>query len=275
LISIREVTYTYVPTASEPALRAVSVTIGGGEMVAVLGANGSGKSTLARLMNGLLLPQHGEVEVDGQSTRDATALREIRRRVGMVFQNPENQIVSSSVAHDVAFGLENLCVSPAVMVARVAEALAVVGLGGREDDDPQDLSASEKQRLAIAGVLAVEPAYLVLDEATAYLDGADRQDVLDTVVRLRAGRAISVVLITHLMEEALLADRVLVMALGSIVYEGTPAELFALPPQQLATWRLSVPALVRLTAGLREGGLAVPGTLATPIELVRHLCSSR
>ena len=161
-----------------------------------MGANGSGKSTLARLMNGLLLPSSGSVTVDGYPTDHRGSLAEVRRRVGMVFQNPENQIVSSTVAHDVAFGLENLCVDPQLMARRIGEVLQIVGLAEREDDNSYDLSASEKQRLAIAGAMAVEPLYLVLDEATSFLDGSDRQDVLNTVLRLRAARTLSVVLIT-------------------------------------------------------------------------------
>ncbi len=256
-----------------PAVQNVTLEIETGRMVAILGANGSGKSTLARLMNGLLLPSRGEVVVDGRSTADLSALQEIRRRVGMVFQSPENQIVSSSVEHDVAFGLENLCINGAEMRLRVDQALAAVGLSGRGADNPHDLSASQKQRLAVAGVLAVQPDYLILDEATSFLDGADRQDLLDTVTHLRDSTTLSIVLITHLMEEALLADRAIVMSGGRVVFDGLPLDLFSLSPEHLASWRLQVPDLVTLADQLRQEGISLPEAPVTPNALVNMLCS--
>jgi len=271
LISIHNVSFSYT-LGGLPVLHEVSVQVGN-EMVAVLGANGSGKSTLARLMNGLLLPTRGSVSVDGYATADMDAWPEIRRRVGMVFQSPENQIVSSSVDHDVAFGLENLCMDAAEMRQRVDDALIAVDLDGRGDENPHNLSSSEKQRLAVAGALAVGPAYLILDEATSFLDGADRQDLLAAVVRLRQRGDLGIIMITHLMEEALLCDRVVVMAEGHIVFDGLPRDLFAFEPERLAAWRLQTPALVTLASRLRDARIALPAAVTTADALVSALCS--
>ncbi|WP_295744472.1 energy-coupling factor transporter ATPase [uncultured Oscillibacter sp.] len=239
------------------ALRGVDLTIEKGSFVVVLGHNGSGKSTLAKTFNAVLLPAGGKVYVEGMDTLDESLLLAIRQRVGMVFQNPDNQIVANVVEEDVAFAPENLGVPSEDIRRRVDDALKTVGMYDFVRHAPHLLSGGQKQRIAIAGVLAMEPACIVLDEATAMLDPVGRQEVLSTVHRLNKEKGITVVLITHHMNEAEEADRVVVMDNGKVEMDGTPAEVFT----QVADLRhmgLTVPDTVDLLDRLRRRGLDVP-----------------
>ena len=222
MIEIINLRYAY-PDAGGLALENVSLRIRPGEMLALVGHNGSGKSTLAKHLNALLIPTEGQVLVDGMDTRDEKNTLPIRQRVGMVFQNPDNQLVTTIVEEDVGFGPENLGIAPPEIRARVDAALAEVGMTAYADKASHALSGGQKQRIAIAGLLAMEPEVLVLDEATAMLDPAGRDEVLSTVTRLNREKGITVVMITQYMEEAVRADRVAVMAKGKLIMEGPPA----------------------------------------------------
>jgi len=243
----------YYPGTTAPALANIDLTIQPGELLAVTGPNGSGKSTLARLLNGLLRPREGRVLVDGLDTGDEASLVAIRRRVGMVFQDPDNQLVAATVADDVAFGLENLGLPPAAIRERVARVLQAVDLEELAARPPHQLSGGQKQRLALAGVLVMEPRYLVLDEATAMLDPVAREEILQRVLHLRRERGIAVILISHLMEEALLADRMLVLQAGEITWAGKPREIVQ-QEEILAAAGLRLPAVVALGQSLRRQG---------------------
>ncbi|WP_406677299.1 energy-coupling factor transporter ATPase [Moorella sp. ACPs] len=269
MLEVRGVTFFY-PGTNEPALENISLTIKPGEFVAVTGPNGSGKSTLARLLNGLLRPREGRVLVDGLDTGDEASLVEIRRRVGMVFQDPDNQLVAATVEDDVAFGLENLGLPPAVIRQRVAAALAAVDLADLRTRPPHRLSGGQKQRLALAGVLAMEPRYLVLDEATAMLDPVAREEVLQKVLDLRREKGLAIILITHLMEEAALAERMLVLNAGRILLAGPPAEVLQ-QEEKLAAAGLKAPVTVALGKSLRQAGLKLPADLITVEEMARAL----
>jgi len=240
-----------------PALRGVDLEIERGSFVVVLGHNGSGKSTLAKTFNAVLLPAGGKVYVEGMDTLDERLLLAIRQRVGMVFQNPDNQIVANVVEEDVAFAPENLGVPTAEIRRKVDDALAAVGMSEFVTHAPHLLSGGQKQRIAIAGVIAMEPACIVLDEATAMLDPIGRQEVLSTVHRLNREKGITVVLITHHMNEAEEADRVLVMDGGRLVMDGTPGEIFS-QVDALRAMGLTVPDTVDLLDRLRRDGLDVP-----------------
>ena len=260
IIKTEELAFSY-PTeegqAPLAALNGVSLEIERGSFVAVLGHNGSGKSTLAKHMNAVLLPAGGTVWVDGMDTCDEQYLLEIRRRVGMVFQNPDNQIVANEVEEDVAFGPENLGVPTEEIRRRVDAALKAVGMEEFVLQAPHHLSGGQKQRIAIAGIIAMEPACIVLDESTAMLDPSGRREVLDTVRRLNREKGITVVLITHHMDEAAMADRIIVMDGGQSVMDGTPKEI--LPRMaELRAIGLDVPHTVELLYGLREDGFDVP-----------------
>ena len=242
---------------STVALEDVSLSIERGSFVVVLGHNGSGKSTLAKHMNAVLLPSGGTVYVEGMDTRDEALLLEIRRRVGMVFQNPDNQIVANVVEEDVAFAPENLGVPSEEIRRRVDDALAAVGMSEFTRHAPHLLSGGQKQRVAIAGVIAMAPECIVLDEATAMLDPIGRQEVLSAVHKLNREKGITVVLITHHMNEAEEADRVIVMDDGRIALDGTPKEVFT-QVEPLRTMGLTVPDTVDLLDRLRKDGLDVP-----------------
>ena len=232
------------------AVRQVSFSIEKGSHVVLLGRNGSGKSTLARLMNGLLVPDEGQVLVDGKSTADDDSVYEIRRKCGMVFQNPDNQIIGTTVKDDIAFGPSNLGVPAGEILDRIDRVLAMTGLEGLKDRAPHELSGGQKQKLAIASVLAMEPDCLILDEATAMLDPVARRDILELVQKLKRERGLTVVQITHHMEEALLADYVYVIGMGSIAFQGTPAQVFD-QMDRVKAEGLSVPAhleIARLVA---------------------------
>jgi len=271
MIRFDDVSFEYVtPGGRVPALRSLSFALERGETLAVVGANGSGKSTLARLANGLLLPTLGRVEVDGMETRGVDTIWDVRRRVGIVFQNPDNQIVGTVVEEDIAFGPENLGVEPAEIGRRVEEALSAVGLEGFERREPHLLSGGQKQRLALAGALAMRPDYLVLDEPTSMLDPQGSQDVLAVLVALRA-HSHGVLHITHDLSDAARADRVLVLANGEAVFIGTPDELLG-DAGRLEAWGLGLPALGILGCELRKRGGSVPVAALDADSVVSALC---
>lgn len=273
MIRFENVRFSYrVPGARIEALRGVSFTLRRGETLVVLGANGSGKSTLARLANGLLLPSEGTVGVDGLDTGDPETIWELRRRVGLVFQNPDNQIVGTTVEEDVAFGPENLGVGREEMRERITAALGAVGLTGFELREPHLLSGGQKQRLALAGALAMQPRYLVLDEPTSMLDPEGRAGVLGALARLRAGGH-GVIHVTHDLSDAVSADRVLVLVAGEAAFTGTPGELLAVP-ERLASWGLAAPPIAVLATELRSFGVPVPDAALDPESVVSALCRS-
>ena len=239
------------------ALRGVDLKIEKGTFVVILGHNGSGKSTLAKTFNAILLPAAGSVRVEGMDTTDEARLLDIRRKVGMVFQNPDNQIVSNVVEEDVAFAPENLGVPTAEIRRRVDTALGAVGMAEFAQHAPHLLSGGQKQRIAIAGVIAMEPDCIVLDEATAMLDPTGRQEVLSTAHRLNREKGITVVLISHHMNEAEDADRVIVMDNGKVAMDGTPQEIFT-RVEELRNLGLTVPDTVDLLDRLRRDGLELP-----------------
>lgn len=259
IISAQKVVFGYPKEDNELniVLRGVSLTIPEGQLVAVLGHNGSGKSTLAKHFNAILVPNEGVVEVCGIDTKDEDRLYDIRQTVGMVFQNPDNQIVATIVEEDVAFGPENMGVEPKEIRLRVDGALADVGMSEYKTHAPHQLSGGQKQRVAIAGVLAMQPACLVLDEATAMLDPIGRQQVLRTVHSLNREKGITVVQITHYMEEAAMAGRMVVMSAGRVVMDGTPREVFT-RADELHALHLDVPQPAELCHLLDGGGIHLP-----------------
>lgn len=273
IIETVQLSYDYT-LDGEKTLRAldnVSLQITEGEYVCLIGPNGSGKSTLARHLNALLLPAAGDVFVDGLSTGAEEHRWEIRRRVGLVFQNPDNQIVATTVEEDVAFGLENMGTDPPLIVERVKEALELVGMSALAQHAPHLLSGGQKQRLAIAGIIAMRPRCLVLDEPTAMLDPRGRREVLATIRMLNRQEKVTVVHITHFMEETLEADRIIVMDRGKIACSGTPAEIFS-GELDLESLEMDMPAIPALARALREGGLPVPPDTLNVDQLVDYLC---
>ena len=256
MLSVQNVTFRY-DEGAKPALDGITLDVQKGEYVAILGANGCGKSTLAKHFNAILLPESGRVLVEGMPTSDEKNLLALRQKVGMVFQNPDNQIVATVVEEDVAFAAENLGVEPHEMRRRVDEAMQLAGIYAYKDKAPHKLSGGQKQRVAIAGVLAMQPDCLVLDEATAMLDPIGRQQVLRTVHRLNREKGITVVQITHYMEEAAMAGRVVVMSAGPVGMDGRPREVFA-RADELHALHLDVPQPAELCQLLSRQGLPVP-----------------
>lgn len=256
-IEFRNVSFSY--ESGTFAIKNLNFTVKEGEFVAVLGHNGSGKSTLARLTDGLLTAESGTIRVFDHVLTEKN-LYEIRKDVGIVFQNPDNQTVASIVEDDVAFGAENIGVPREEIGERISFALKAVGMEAYRDATPTRLSGGQKQRVAIAGVLALRPKIMILDESTAMLDPRGRKEIVDVVTRLNKQEKITVVLITHFMEEALLADRAVVMNRGEIVMEGAPAEIFE-RHEELETYNLSLPRIGYICKKLREGGLNVHDTL--------------
>ena len=260
IIRTEHLTFAYPPDEGKdpvPALDGVDLSIRQGSFTAILGHNGSGKSTLAKHMNAVLLPGGGKVWVDGMDTLAEAALLEIRRRVGMVFQNPDNQIVANVVEEDVAFAPENLGVPPAEIRQRVDDALKAVDMYDYREHAPHLLSGGQKQRVAIAGVIAMQPRCIVLDEPTAMLDPIGRKDVLRTIKTLNRERGVTVVLITHHMDEAAQADRLIVMAKGKVVADGAPKSVFS-QVEELRQVGLTVPQTTALLWELRQEGFDVP-----------------
>ena len=269
------VSYEY--PAEEEALLAVknvSLEIADGSFVCVCGENGSGKSTLAKLMNGLLIPSAGDVTVDGASTNteDEGELFAIRRKIGMVFQNPDNQMVASIIEDEIAFGPENLGVPREEIEERIEYALGAVGMTEYRHQTPYKLSGGQKQRIAIAAVLAMRPEILVLDESTAMLDPKGRQEVLSVAHELNR-QGITVVLITHFMEEAVKADRVIVMKEGSVVLDGSPETVFS-DPERIKSYDLELPVPDYVAAALRKEGFSLPDKIYGEEELAEAVCRS-
>ncbi|HIU35240.1 MAG TPA: energy-coupling factor transporter ATPase [Candidatus Fimenecus excrementigallinarum] len=266
ILDFQDVSYRYAADEGETPLplcvRHVNLQIERGSFTAILGHNGSGKSTLAKLSNSILVPESGRVLVNGMDTSDEDLAYDIRRTVGVVFQNPDNQIVASIVEEDVAFGPENLGVAPAEIRKRVDDALKAVGMYEYRGHEPHKLSGGQKQRVAIAGMIAMLPEALVLDEPTAMLDPQGRKEVLETIHRLHRERGMTVVLITHFMEEAVDVDRVLVMDDGAILLDGTPADVFA-KADLLHKAGLELPRAAKLAADLRAAGAPLPEHLLT------------
>lgn len=253
------------------ALKDVTAQIKKGEFTAIIGTNGSGKSTLARHLNALLIPTEGELIVEGMRTSDAGCVWDIRQKVGMVFQNPDNQLVAAVVEEDVAFGSENLGVPPEEIRERVDLALEKVGMTSYRKQAPSMLSGGQKQRVAIAGVLAMKPDCIVLDEPTAMLDPKGRKEVMDTIHELNKTEGITIVLITHFMEEAVTADHILVIDKGVLKMEGTPREIFS-QADKVTEIGLDVPVPADLARRLRKKGMAVSEKCMTDEELGEALC---
>ena len=273
MLEIKNVCHAYRNENDEQllALDHVTLQIAAGEFVAVIGRNGSGKSTLAKHLNALLIPNEGSCIIDGMDTRNSAHLWDIRQRVGMVFQNPDNQIVASIVEEDVAFGPENLGFPPAEIVRRVEESLRQVGMTEYRLHGPHLLSGGQKQRVAIAGVLAMHPRCLVLDEPTAMLDPVGRAEVLDAVCRLHREEGITVVYITHFMEEAVAAGRVVVMDAGRVILDGLPGDVFQ-DVDRIRDLGLDVPVSADVAAQLRRRGMNLPGGITTNEGLAKALC---
>lgn len=272
-IKIENLVFDYIKNEDGHTLRAiddVSFEVQRGSFTAVIGQNGSGKSTLAKNINGLLMPTSGKIYVDGLDTSDEANIWDIRQKVAMVFQNPDNQIVSSIVEDDVAFGPENLGVDPDEIRARVDEALMGVEMYEHRKKAPHLLSGGQKQRIAIAGAVAMEPECIVFDEPTAMLDPRGRKEVLDVIKKLNA-KGITVLLITHFMEEAAQADKIVVMDDGVIKMVGTPDEIF-LRAEELKNLSLGVPPAVDLAMKLRERDIDIPEGILTIDEMVDYLC---
>ena len=281
IVKTKDLIYNYVRRDEEDqveevleAVKKVNIDIKEGEFVAVLGHNGSGKSTLAKHMNALLLPTEGTVWIDGKDTRDESALWQIRQTAGMVFQNPDNQIIASVVEEDVGFGPENIGVPTEEIWKRVDECLGAVGMTAYRKQSPNKLSGGQKQRVAIAGVMAMEPRCIVLDEPTAMLDPNGRHEVIRTVRELNKKKGITIILITHYMEEVIHADRIYVMDDGEAAMEGTPEEIFS-QVEKLKELRLDVPQVTELAHELRRKGVPLPPCILDIDTLVKELVKVR
>lgn len=253
------------------ALNNINIDIEEGSFIAVLGHNGSGKSTFAKHINALLTPTEGTVWVDGFDTKNDELVWKIRQSAGMVFQNPDNQLVATVVEDDIAFGPENLGVEPEEIRRRVNKSLKAVGMENHRNDEPSKLSGGQKQRIAIAGILAMQPKCIVFDEPTAMLDPVGRRDVMETAHRLNAENGITIILITHYMDEAVLADKVYVIDDGSIIMQGTPKEIFS-QVEKIKSYGLDVPQVTETAYNLRKMGIDIPGDILTVDEMVGAIC---
>ena len=253
------------------AVDGVELDVKRGDFVAILGHNGSGKSTLAKHINAILLPTEGTLYVDGRDTKDLDKIWEIRQSAGMVFQNPDNQIIGTVVEEDVGFGPENMGVKSEEIWQRVEESLRAVGMWEHRDKSPNKLSGGQKQRVAIAGVVAMHPKCIVLDEPTAMLDPTGRKEVIRTIRALNQVEDVTVLLITHYMEEVIYADKVIVMDEGRIVMQGTPREIFS-QVDRLKEYRLDVPQVTLLAHELKKAGMDLPDGILSVDELVKELC---
>ena len=270
LIRFSDVSYRYESDSETPlplAIKNVDIDIKKGEFVAILGHNGSGKSTLAKLSNAIILPESGKVFVNGMDTADENLEYDIRQTVGVVFQNPDNQIVATIVEEDVAFGPENLGIPPKEIRTRVDNALKAVGMYEYRLHEPHKLSGGQKQRVAIAGIMAMQTDCIVLDEPTAMLDPKGREEVINSMLYLNKEMGITVVLITHYMDEAVKADRVIVMDSGNVVLDGTPAEVFA-KEEIIEKAGLELPDSAKLANILRRNGVALPEGVLTPEDFI-------
>ncbi len=273
IIRIENLIFEYQRDETEKPVRAlkdINLEIKRGSFTAVLGKNGSGKSTLAKNLNGLLLPTGGTIYVNGYDTKDEEHIWDVRQSAGMVFQNPDNQLVSAIVEDDVAFGPENLGIEPAEIRRRVDKALNDVNMGAFKGKAPHLLSGGQKQRIAIAGVVAMKPSCIIFDEPTAMLDPKGRNEIMKIIQELHA-EGITVVLITHFMEEAACADRVIIMHNGEVFLDGTPEEVFS-QGEKVRSVNLDVPLAVELAAKLREEGIDIPANIIGTEEMVEYLC---
>ncbi len=278
IIKADNVLYEYIRRDDEgnvesiqTALNHVNLDINPGDFVAILGHNGSGKSTLAKHLNALLTPEEGTIWVDGMDTKDFANVFPVRKQTGMVFQNPDNQLIANIVEEDVAFGPENIGIETEMIKQRVSESLQKVGMEEYATHSTGKLSGGQKQRVAIAGVLAMHPKTIVLDEPTAMLDPDGRKEVIDTALELNKNEGVTVILITHYMEEVVNADKVVVMDKGNVVMEGTPREIFS-QVEKLKQLRLGVPQITLLAHELKKSGLPIPDGILTLNELAEVLC---
>ncbi|HEY8424293.1 MAG TPA: energy-coupling factor transporter ATPase [Clostridia bacterium] len=271
LIQVKNVKYAYNYNSQDAivAVNDVSFDIEEGEFVALVGPNGSGKSTLAKMLNGLIVPLDGDVLIDGMNTRDDSLLYDIRRQIGVVFQNPDNQMVATIIEDDVAFGPENLGLPPKEIRERVDWALEAVGMLQHKKGMPFRLSGGQKQRVAIAGVLAIKPRIIVLDESTSMLDPKGREEVLSVIKKLNKEQKMTVVLITHYMEEAVDADRIIILNKGKLAYNGG-REIF-LDEEKIKSYGLSVPVHIHIANALRKSGMDI-GEIWTERELEDEIC---
>lgn len=273
IIRIENLIFEYMAGEDDEKVRAiddVSLNIERGSFIAVIGRNGSGKSTLAKNLNGLLLPSGGTIYVKEWDTRDDSHIWDVRQSAGMVFQNPDNQLVSSIVEDDVAFGPENLGVDPAEIRQRVDNALSAVNMGKYKKKSPHMLSGGQKQRIAIAGVVAMKPECIIFDEPTAMLDPKGREEIME-IIRQLHDEGITVVLITHFMDEAVQADRIIIMDRGHVLLDGTPEEVFA-EEEILREASLDLPLAVELAQKLRKRGIKIPKEIITVEGLVEFIC---
>ena len=272
IIDIKNLVFEYIRRDEEGnteeierAIDGVELEVNEGDFIAILGHNGSGKSTLAKHLNALLVPTEGTVWVNGYDTRDVSNLLNIRQSAGMVFQNPDNQIIASVVEEDVGFGPENMGVPTEEILTRVKDSLAAVGMSGYAKHSPNKLSGGQKQRVAIAGIMAMKPKCIVLDEPTAMLDPIGRKEVLKTVHKLNKNDNITIILITHYMDEVIDADKIFVMEEGKVVLQGTPREVFS-EVERLESYRLDVPQVTKLAYELKQSGAPIDGTVLTVEE---------
>ena len=272
IVSVKDVSFEYVAEDSKfKAIDDLTLSVKQGEFVVVIGHNGSGKSTLSKNLNAILMPTRGDIYIDGLNTKDEEHLWDIRQTAGMVFQNPDNQIVATIIEEDVAFGPENLGIEPVEIRKRVKEALTSVGMYELKDRQPHLLSGGQKQRVAIAGIIAMKPKCIIFDEATAMLDPSGRKEVMNTIKRLNKKENITIMHITHFMEEAVDADRVIVMEKGKKVLEGTPKQVFS-KVEKLKSIGLDVPYMTELSKELKEEGMDIEGDILTVDEMVMKLC---
>ena len=272
IISVKDMTFEYVSIDSKfRAIDNLNLEVKQGEFVAIIGHNGSGKSTLSKNLNAILVPTQGDIYIDGMNTKDESKLWNIRQTAGMVFQNPDNQIVATIVEEDVAFGPENLGVEPTLIRERVEDALKSVGIYELKDRQPHLLSGGQKQRVAIAGIIAMRPKCIIFDEATAMLDPSGRKEVMNVIKKLNKEENITTLHITHYMEEAVQADRVVVVDKGKKLLEGTPKEVFK-NVDLLKKIGLDVPYMTELASLLREEGLDLDDDILTVDEMVDKLC---
>ena len=272
IISVKDMSFEYVTVESKfKAIDNLSLDVKKGEFVAIIGHNGSGKSTLSKNLNAILLPSEGDIYIDGMNTKDEDKLWDIRQTAGMVFQNPDNQIVATIVEEDVAFGPENLGVEPKLIRERVEESLKSVGIYDLRGRQPHLLSGGQKQRVAIAGIIAMRPKCIIFDEATAMLDPSGRKEVMNVIKKLNKEENITTLHITHYMEEAVQADRVVVVDKGKKLLEGTPKEVFK-NVDLLKKIGLDVPCMTELAGLLKEEGLDLDDDILTVDEMVDKLC---
>ena len=272
IISVKNVTYEYKDEdAVVAAVKDLSLNIERGSFTVILGHNGSGKSTLAKMLNGLNKPTSGDIFVDGINTKDEQNEIEVKRKVGMVFQNPDNQIIASIVEEDVAFGPENLGVPPKEIKERVNDALKAVDMLEYKDSTPHRLSGGQKQRIAIAGILAMKPKCIIFDEPTAMLDPSGRNEVLDTIIDLNKNYGITVILITHYMDEAAKADRIVVMDKGKLILDGKPRDVFS-NVEKMKSIGLDVPQVTELSYELQKAGINIDTRILDVNEMVNAIC---